>query len=45
MMAFRSATFKLADKEAMYKRLSGVPTVIVDGLLAKFTETERDSTQ
>jgi len=45
MMAFHKCTFKNIDKTAIQSRLSAVPSVVVDGLLSRFTETARGSTE
>ncbi|KII90120.1 hypothetical protein PLICRDRAFT_40321 [Plicaturopsis crispa FD-325 SS-3] len=45
MLAFRSATFRMAErKDPIHERLARVPSLVVDGLLARFTETSRGST-
>ncbi|EGO02918.1 hypothetical protein SERLA73DRAFT_165847 [Serpula lacrymans var. lacrymans S7.3] len=44
MLAFRASTFKRIDKQAVHEKLHGVPSVIIDGLLSRFTETARGST-
>ncbi|KAF9526022.1 Rpa49 subunit specific to nuclear RNA polymerase I [Crepidotus variabilis] len=44
MLAFRKATeFKKIEKEKVYERLSGVPGIVIDSLLSRFTETSRGS--
>ncbi|KAH7920228.1 RNA polymerase I associated factor, A49-like protein [Leucogyrophana mollusca] len=45
MLAFRNATFKKFDKASVQEKLAGVPGAVVDGLLARFTETARGSTE
>jgi len=45
MMAFHKATFKNIDKTVIQQKLSAVPSVVVDGLLSRFTETARGSTE
>ncbi|OAX37723.1 Rpa49 subunit specific to nuclear RNA polymerase I [Rhizopogon vinicolor AM-OR11-026] len=43
MMSFHKATFKNIDKTVIQQKLSAVPSVVVDGLLSRFTETARGS--
>ncbi|KAF8176301.1 Rpa49 subunit specific to nuclear RNA polymerase I [Pholiota molesta] len=44
MLAFRQACFaRNLEKDKLYERLSAVPTIVVDSLLARFTETARGS--
>ncbi|KAG1732682.1 Rpa49 subunit specific to nuclear RNA polymerase I [Suillus paluster] len=43
MFAFHKSTFKNIDKTAIQQKLSMVPSVVVDGLLSRFTETARGS--
>ncbi|CCM05914.1 uncharacterized protein FIBRA_08152 [Fibroporia radiculosa] len=43
MFAFKTASRSVNDKETLQKRLAGVPPIVLDGLLARFTETTRDS--
>ena len=43
MMAFHKATFKNIDKAAIQQKLSIVPSIVIDGLLSRFTETPRGS--
>jgi len=46
MMAFREAAkHKPLDKEKLFERLSAVPSIIVDSLLNRFTETARGSSR
>ncbi|KIJ61208.1 hypothetical protein HYDPIDRAFT_97072 [Hydnomerulius pinastri MD-312] len=45
MMMFRNLTFRNVDKSAIQEKLSAVPSIVVDGLLSRFTETARGSTQ
>lgn len=45
MMAFRNAARSVNDKETLQKKLAGVPQTIVDGLLSRFTESERDTSK
>ncbi|KIM90013.1 hypothetical protein PILCRDRAFT_812811 [Piloderma croceum F 1598] len=44
MLAFRNATFKKFERSAVEERLSGVPSIVIDGLFSRFTETSRGST-
>ncbi|KDQ16924.1 hypothetical protein BOTBODRAFT_30311 [Botryobasidium botryosum FD-172 SS1] len=41
MLAFKDA--RVGDKAALQKKLERVPSIILDGLLARFTETSRGS--
>ncbi|KAJ8586617.1 RNA polymerase I associated factor, A49-like protein [Rhizopogon salebrosus TDB-379] len=43
MMAFHKSTFKNIDKTVLQQKLAAVPTVVIDGLLSRFTETARGS--
>ncbi|KAL4253801.1 RPA49/POLR1E RNA polymerase subunit family protein [Abortiporus biennis] len=43
MMAFKNASRKLNDRKALERHLRNVPSVIIDGLISRFTETARDS--
>ena len=46
MLQFRKiTTFKAIEKDKAYDVLSGIPSVIVDGLINRFTETARDSSR
>lgn len=45
MMSFRNLTSRKFDKSTVYKKLSAVPSIIIDGLLSRFTETPRGSTE
>ncbi|KAH7882046.1 Rpa49 subunit specific to nuclear RNA polymerase I [Phlebopus sp. FC_14] len=45
MMTFRNLAFRKFDKAAIQEKLSAVPSVVIDGLFARFTETARGSTQ
>ncbi len=45
MFAFKNASKLVNDKQALQERLKGVPSVVVDGLLSRFTETSRDKNQ
>lgn len=42
MMAFRNAARSVNDKETLQTKLTGMPQTIIDGLLSRFTESERD---
>lgn len=44
MLAFHQVSARL-DKAKLAERLSGVPSIIVDGLLSRFSETARGSTE
>lgn len=43
MMAFRKNSRSVSDKDALQQRLSGVPPIIIDGLISRFTEKERST--
>ena len=43
MFAFKQTSSKTIEREKMYERLSAVPSIVVDGLLSRFTETARGS--
>jgi hypothetical protein len=43
MMAFHKATFKNIDKTVIQQKLSAVASIVIDGLLSRFTETARGS--
>ena len=45
MMSFRNLTLRKFNKSAIYDKLSSVPSIIIDGLLSRFTETPRGSTE
>ncbi|KIK92192.1 hypothetical protein PAXRUDRAFT_147843 [Paxillus rubicundulus Ve08.2h10] len=45
MMSFRNLTFRKFDKATIHEKLTAVPSIVADGLLARFTETTRGSTQ
>ena len=45
MMAFRNLTTRKFDKSNVYEKLSAVPSIIIDGLVSRFTETPRASTE
>ena len=43
MMAFYRNSRNVGDKDALQQKLSGVPPIVLDGLLSRFTETERST--
>jgi DNA-directed RNA polymerase I subunit RPA49 len=43
MLAFRVTAKGKIDKPKLYEKLSNIPTVVVDGLAMRFTETSRGS--
>ncbi|KZT68077.1 RNA polymerase I associated factor, A49-like protein [Daedalea quercina L-15889] len=43
MFAFKLAARSVNDKETLQKKLTGVPQIVTDGLLSRFTESERDT--
>ena len=45
MFAFKNASRVVNDKAALQERLKDVPSLVVDGLLSRFTETSRDNNQ
>ena len=45
MFAFKNASRLVNDKTALQERLKDVPSLVVDGLLSRFTETSRDNNQ
>ena len=45
MLAFRRVTeHKAVERDQVYEKMAGVPGVVVDGLLARFSEVPRGST-
>ena len=45
MLAFRRVTeHKAVERDQVYEKMGGVPGVVVDGLLARFSEVPRGST-
>ena len=45
MFAFKTAGRVLNDRTALQDRLKDVPSIVVDGLLSRFTETSRDKNE
>ncbi len=43
MMAFLKNARNVGDKDALQQRLSRVPSIVLDGLISRFTEKERDT--
>jgi DNA-directed RNA polymerase I subunit RPA49 len=43
MIAFHKATFKDINKDVIQQKLPMVPSIVIDGLLSRFTETARGS--
>ncbi|OSD00005.1 RNA polymerase I associated factor A49-like protein [Trametes coccinea BRFM310] len=43
MMAFYKNSRNVGDKEALQQRLSSVPSIVLDGLISRFTEVERST--
>ncbi|KAG1838570.1 Rpa49 subunit specific to nuclear RNA polymerase I [Suillus subalutaceus] len=43
MIAFHKATFKNINKDVIQEKLPMVPSVVIDGLLSRFSETARGS--
>lgn len=44
MMAFKQIA-RTGDKKKIQDRLNNVPSIVVDGLLSRFTETARESNE
>lgn len=45
MLAFRAASRVVSDKHVLQERLKAVPSIVLDGLLSRFTESSRDKNQ
>ncbi|EKM52686.1 uncharacterized protein PHACADRAFT_261280 [Phanerochaete carnosa HHB-10118-sp] len=45
MLAFRAASRVVSDKQVLQERLKVVPSIVLDGLLSRFTESSRDTNQ
>ncbi|KAG9308698.1 Rpa49 subunit specific to nuclear RNA polymerase I [Chiua virens] len=45
MMSFRNLTIREFKKPDVYEKLSAAPSIIIDGLMSRFTETPRGSTK
>ncbi|KAI9573483.1 Rpa49 subunit specific to nuclear RNA polymerase I [Boletus coccyginus] len=45
LMSFRNLTIRKFDKSTIYDKLSAVPSIILDGLVSRFTEIPRGSTE
>ena len=45
MFAFKRAASRAHDRESLREKMTMVPNRIVDGLIARFTETTRGSTK
>ena len=45
MMFFRNLTTRKFDKSTVYEKLSAAPSIVIDGLMSRFTETPRGSTE
>ncbi|KDQ55898.1 hypothetical protein JAAARDRAFT_180037 [Jaapia argillacea MUCL 33604] len=45
MLAFRQVTSRSVDKQKVQDRLKSVPSIVVEGLLSRFTETVRGSSE
>lgn len=43
MMAFNKSSRSVGDKDALQQRLPGVPPIVLDGLISRFTEIERST--
>ncbi|KAG8215168.1 RNA polymerase I associated factor, A49-like protein, partial [Butyriboletus roseoflavus] len=44
-MSFRSLTIRKFNETTIYDKLSAVPSILIDGLMSRFTETPRSSTE
>lgn len=45
MMSFRYLTNRKFERPTVYEKLSAVPSIIIDGLVSRFAETPRGSTE
>lgn len=45
MLAFRAASRVVSDKQVLQERLKAVPSIVLDGLLSRFTESSRDKNE
>ncbi|KAK7688536.1 hypothetical protein QCA50_008074 [Cerrena zonata] len=45
LWAFKLASRQVNDKEVLQKRLKGIPTAVIDGLLSRFTEGTRATSE
>lgn len=45
MMAFKAAARSVNDKEVLQKKLTGFPQIVIDGLVSRFTESERETSR
>ncbi|KAI0070971.1 RNA polymerase I associated factor A49-like protein [Panus rudis PR-1116 ss-1] len=45
LIAFKQASRQVNDKQALQKRLKGIPTLVVDALVTRFTEGTRNSNE
>lgn len=43
MMAFNKSSRSVGDKDTLQQRLPGVPPIVLDGLISRFTEIERST--
>ncbi|OCH90863.1 RNA polymerase I associated factor, A49-like protein [Obba rivulosa] len=43
MLAFRAAARSVNDQQALQSKLPNVPSIVIDGLLSRFTETVRNT--
>ena len=45
LFAFKNASRIVDDKQKLQERLRHVPSIIVDGLLSRFTQTSKDKNE
>lgn len=45
MLAFKQISRNVKDKKVIQERMKGVSSTVVDGLVARFTESARDSNE
>lgn len=44
MLAFRTVSRDIIEKDKLYEKLAGVPPMVIDSLVVRFTETPRGTT-
>lgn len=45
MLAFKNAARLVHDKQVLQERMKHTPSIILDGLLSRFTETSKDKNE
>ncbi|EIW76612.1 Rpa49 subunit specific to nuclear RNA polymerase I [Coniophora puteana RWD-64-598 SS2] len=45
LLAFRQAAFRSVDRSAIQEKFPQVPSIIIDGIISRFTESGRDATK